>query len=103
MNYFETTFTAVAGVPYHLWLRLKAQGNRLDSNSVSVQFDDALDQFGSPLYQINTATGAEVVLAGSVGVAIELGLGGQRLPGRGPDDGLFPDDRHAPDSHSAAV
>ncbi len=61
-NYFETTFTAVAGVPYHLWIRLKAQGNSLTNNSVSVQFDDAIDQFGSPLYRVGSPQGAEVVL-----------------------------------------
>ena len=61
-NYFETTFTAVGGVPYHLWLRLKAQGNSMLNNSVSVQFEDAVDQYGSPLYPIGSTQGAEIVL-----------------------------------------
>jgi phosphatidylserine/phosphatidylglycerophosphate/cardiolipin synthase-like enzyme/regulation of enolase protein 1 (concanavalin A-like superfamily) len=61
-TYFETTFTAVAGTPYHLWLRLKAQNNSTINNSVSVQFDDAIDSFGTPLYRIGTGQGAEVVL-----------------------------------------
>ena len=62
VNYFETTFNAVGGVPYHLWLRLKAQNNSLNNNAVSVQFDNAVDQFGSPLYPIGQTQGAEVVL-----------------------------------------
>jgi len=66
-NYFETTFNAVAGVPYHLWLRLKAQFNSTTNNSVSVQFDSSFDQFGTPLYQIGSAQGAEVILQGASG------------------------------------
>ena len=62
-NYFQTTFNAVGGVPYHLWLRLRAQGNSTSNNSVSVQFSDAIDQYGSPLYPIGAAQGAEVVLS----------------------------------------
>ena len=61
-NYFETTFTATAGVPYHLWVRLRAQGNSTSNNSVNVQFDDAIDRYGSQLYRIGTTTGAEIVL-----------------------------------------
>src|SRR5262249_38664898 len=62
-NYFETRFPAMAGTGYHLWLRLKAQGNSTSNNAVSVQFDDAIDQFGSPLYRIGPAQGAEIVLS----------------------------------------
>ncbi|HZP48138.1 MAG TPA: phospholipase D-like domain-containing protein [Vicinamibacterales bacterium] len=62
-SYFTTTFTAVAGVPYHLWVRLRAQANSTSNNSVSVQFSDAIDQYGSPLYPIGAAQGAEVVLS----------------------------------------
>jgi regulation of enolase protein 1 (concanavalin A-like superfamily) len=62
-NYFETTFSAMAGTGYHLWLRLRAQGNSTTNNSVSVQFDDAIDQFGSPMYRIGSAQGAEIALS----------------------------------------
>ena len=61
-NYFETTFTAMAGTGYHLWVRLRAQGNSTSNNSVSVQFDDGIDQFGSPLYRIGDVQGAEIAL-----------------------------------------
>jgi regulation of enolase protein 1 (concanavalin A-like superfamily) len=60
-NYFETTFDAAAGA-YRVWLRMRAQGNSTSNNSVSVQFNDALDQYGSPLYRIGSAQGAELVL-----------------------------------------
>ena len=61
-NYFQTTFSAPAGVAYHLWVRLRAQSNSTSNNSVSVQFNDSIDQYGSPLYQIGTSGGAEVIL-----------------------------------------
>ena len=61
LNYFEVTFTAMAGVPYHLWLRMRAQSNSLSNDSVSVQFGDAVDAFGSPLYRIGGGSGAEVI------------------------------------------
>lgn len=62
-NYFETTFNAVGGVPYHLWVRLRAQSNSTSNNSISVQFSDAIDQYGSPLYPIGSTQGAEIALS----------------------------------------
>ena len=67
-SYFETTFTAMAGTGYHLWVRLRAQGNSTSNNSVSVQFDDGIDQFGSPLYRIGDTQGAEIALSDPSGV-----------------------------------
>jgi hypothetical protein len=61
-NYFTTTFNAVGGVPYHLWLRLRAQSNSTSNNSVSVQLSDAIDQYGSPLWPIGSTQGAEIAL-----------------------------------------
>jgi regulation of enolase protein 1 (concanavalin A-like superfamily)/phosphatidylserine/phosphatidylglycerophosphate/cardiolipin synthase-like enzyme len=61
-TYFEIPFSAMSGTAYHLWLRLRAQANTTLNNSVSVQFDDAIDQYGSPLYRIGSAQGAEVIL-----------------------------------------
>ena len=85
-NYFQTTFTATAGVPYHVWLRLRAQSNSTSNNSVSFQFNDSLDQYGSPLYQIGTAEGGETVLADPSGTLnnwgwADNGLGGPELHG----------------------
>ena len=61
-NFFETTFTATAGVPYHLWVRMRAYNNSLSNNAVSVQFSDSVDAFGSPNYRIGTGSGAEITL-----------------------------------------
>ena len=61
-NYFEVTFDAVAGVPYHLWLRMRSYNNSASNDSVSVQFSDSVDAFGTAVYRIGSSHSAEVVL-----------------------------------------
>jgi hypothetical protein len=61
-NYFERTFTASQGVPYHLWVRLRAQNNSLSNDSVHVQFTGSQDSVGSPAWRVDTTSSAEVVL-----------------------------------------
>ena len=64
-NYFEVTFNAVAGTPYHLWLRLRAQNNSLSNDSIHVQFSDSVDAANAPIYRIGssgTDNSAQVVL-----------------------------------------
>ena len=61
-HYVDTTFQAEAGVPYHLWLRLKADGNSWANDSVYVQMDGAIDSSGSPVYRIGTTGAATVTL-----------------------------------------
>jgi len=61
-NYFERTFTATQGVPYHLWVRLKAKNNSLSNDSVHVQFTGSQDSGGTAAWRINTTSSAEVVL-----------------------------------------
>jgi len=61
-SYFERTFTADAGTPYHLWVRMRATNNSMSNDSVSVQFNDSVDASGDPSLQIGSASGAEIVL-----------------------------------------
>jgi hypothetical protein len=61
-DYFETTFTANAGVPYHIWIRGKALSNSTSNDSVHVQFDGSLDQSGQAAYRIGTTRSIEYVL-----------------------------------------
>jgi hypothetical protein len=64
-NYFEKTFTAQAHVAYHLWIRLKALNNVYSNDSIHVQFSDAVDATGAPLYRIGSSgvgNSAQVVL-----------------------------------------
>src|SRR5262245_30394600 len=42
-DYFDIAFTAEAGVPYRIWLRMRADGNLKSNDSVHVQFSDAVD------------------------------------------------------------
>ncbi|MGE5814185.1 MAG: Ig-like domain-containing protein, partial [Acidobacteriota bacterium] len=69
-NYFELSFAAVAGRPYHLWLRMKAERNYYGNDSVHVQFGGAVDQTGQPAFQIGTANSMEVVLEDCSGCGI---------------------------------
>ncbi|HEX3703078.1 MAG TPA: phospholipase D-like domain-containing protein [Vicinamibacterales bacterium] len=61
-TYFESTFKAVGAVPYHLWVRMRAQSNSLSNDSVHVQFSDSTDSLASPTQRIGTSSSAEVVL-----------------------------------------
>lgn len=65
-SYFEASFDAMSGVPYHIWIRLRAQGNSLSNNSVHVQFGDSVDPFGTPSYRIGTTASQEVALTPAV-------------------------------------
>jgi hypothetical protein len=56
VDYVEFTFTAQAGVPYHLWIRGKAQGNGWKNDSVHVQFSNVT------AYPIGTTSAAMVNL-----------------------------------------
>ena len=61
-SYFELTFTAQAGIPYHLWVRAKASGDSYSNDSVWVQFSDALSTNGLPVWRIGSTTAASIVL-----------------------------------------
>jgi putative Ig domain-containing protein len=59
-SYFEITFVAEAGVPYHLWVRGKAEQNSWANDSVMVQFSNSVDASGAPKYRIGTTSGNDV-------------------------------------------
>ena len=59
-HYFEMTFTAAAGQPYHLWIRGKALSNSYANDSVHVQFDRSVDASGAPVYRIGSTGSATV-------------------------------------------
>jgi hypothetical protein len=74
-NYFEASFQAMAGVPYHLWIRMRAQSNSTSNDSVHVQFSDSMDSLGSPIARIGTSTSFEPVLQDGPGAASPQGWG----------------------------
>lgn len=61
-NYFEATFSALGNVPYHVWIRMRAQNNSLSNDSVHAQFNDSVDSLRTATMRIGTASSAEFVL-----------------------------------------
>ena len=62
LAFFDTDFQADANVDYHLWIRGKAQNDFWGNDSVFVQFSDAVDASGNPIWQINTSSATSVNL-----------------------------------------
>ena len=62
VNYFELTFPAETGRPYHLWIRGRAAANSWANDSVFVQFDGSTDAAGAAVYRIGTTNAAIVTL-----------------------------------------
>lgn len=86
-NYFDIGFHAEKLTRYHLWLRMKANRNKISSDSIYVQFSDGVDESGNEIYRISkpliSATKINIILAGNT-------HGGQvRLPFLGPVLNLF--------------
>ena len=68
-NYFQLTFPAYGGVPYHLWIRGKAASNSYSNDSAWVQFSDTVSTGGTAVYRIGSTSGAAVVLQNCTGAA----------------------------------
>jgi phosphatidylserine/phosphatidylglycerophosphate/cardiolipin synthase-like enzyme len=87
-SYVELTFDAQAGVPYHLWIRMRAQNDYFGNDSIHVQFSDSVDAVGSPIYQIGSSgpdNSAQVVLQEADGGTISgWGWADQGWNGLGP-------------------
>lgn len=60
--YFEMSFEAEAGQPYHLWIRGLATSNSWQNDSVHVQFDNSVTAAGAPIYRIGTTSATAVTL-----------------------------------------
>ncbi|MGH9311213.1 MAG: purple acid phosphatase family protein, partial [Vicinamibacterales bacterium] len=61
-NYFEVVFNAVAGVPYHVWVRSRAQSNYWGNDSVFIQFSGSVDSAGAAKYRSGTTSAMEMNL-----------------------------------------
>jgi hypothetical protein len=111
VNYIDLTFNAQAGIPYHLWLRGRAENNYWANDSVHVQFSASLDASGRAAYRIGSTDSTVVVLedcngcgvqgwgwqdngygTGVLGPAITFAQGGtQTIRIQTREDGLFID------------
>jgi len=74
-SYVEMTFNATAGVPYHLWVRLRAQNNSFSNDSVHVQFSDSVNASGTVTMRIGSTSSAEVVLQNGPSGGADQGWG----------------------------
>ena len=61
-SYAEVSFNAVAGLPYRLWIRGKAEADSPYKDSVYVQFSGSVDSNGTPVNRINTASATVINL-----------------------------------------
>jgi hypothetical protein len=73
-DYVDVTFTANAGTPYTIWLRLQALNNSKFNDAVWVQFSDA-QSGGSSIYPMNSTSGLLVNLANDSTGASDQGWG----------------------------
>ena len=64
------TFTAEAGVAYHLWMRGKAARNAWANDSVFVQFSGARDANGTAMNRIGTAAAMTVSIEEGSGAGL---------------------------------
>jgi PLD-like domain/Putative binding domain, N-terminal len=63
-SYVETEFSAMSGVAYHMWVRLRAQDDSTSNDSVHVQFSDAVTGAGSTTRTmgIGSSSSAEFII-----------------------------------------
>jgi hypothetical protein len=69
-NYVDISFTAAAGVPYRLWVRMRAASNSYSNDSVYVQFSDSVTSGGSSIYRTGTTSGLAIVLEEGKGAGV---------------------------------
>jgi hypothetical protein len=61
-SYVEFTVNAAAGVPYYLWMRLRASNDAYANDSLYVQFDAAVNAQGAAVARIGTTGGLPIIL-----------------------------------------
>jgi hypothetical protein len=69
-SYVEFTVNAAAGVPYYLWLRMRASGNSYSNDSLYLQFNGAVDGQGAALARIGTTSALSLILEEGNGAGV---------------------------------
>jgi hypothetical protein len=69
-HYFEATFQGEAGVPYRVWLRLRAAANSKWNESVWVQFSGAVNASGAALWRTGSTSALLVNLEDCSGCGV---------------------------------
>ena len=70
VDFFELTFEAVAGVPYRLWVRGRAEGDAWTNDSAFVQFSGTVSPGGSPAWRIDTTDATVVSIEEGAGAGL---------------------------------
>ena len=70
VSYVDVPFTAQAGVPYQIWLRLRAESDSYANDSIYIQLTGAIDAAGQPVARIGTTQGSAVSLQDYQGATI---------------------------------
>ena len=70
-SYAELSFSAMAGIPYRIWVRGKAQDNSPYNDSIFVQFSGSLNTSGGAQYRIGTTSAVEINLEDCMGCGIQ--------------------------------
>ena len=70
-SYVEATFRAAAGVPYRVWVRMRAASDSWSNDSVFVQFSGTTTSSGAAAWRIGTSNALPVILEerGGAGVS----------------------------------
>ncbi|MEO8522793.1 MAG: PKD domain-containing protein, partial [Acidobacteriota bacterium] len=69
-SYVEVRFYAAAGVPYHVWFRMRAEGDAYTNDSMFVQFSGAVTAAGSAVNRIGTTAASIVILENGSGAGM---------------------------------
>lgn len=69
-SYVEATFRAAPGVPYRVWVRMRAANDSWSNDSVFLQFSGAGTSTGTAAWRIGTSDALRVVLEESGGAGV---------------------------------
>jgi hypothetical protein len=69
-SYVEGTFRVAAGVPYRVWLRMRAANDDWANDSVFVQFSGSVTSAGAAAWRIGTTSSLEIVLEDGKGAGV---------------------------------
>jgi hypothetical protein len=70
-SYIEAAFRAAPGVPYRLWIRMRADRDSYSNDSVHVQFSGSVNSAGAPSTRIGSADAFGVVLEEGSGAGVQ--------------------------------
>jgi hypothetical protein len=86
IDYLELTFYARAGIPYHLWLRGRADRDFYGNDSVHIQFAGSVSASGVPVFRIGSTTSTVVCIEQGNGAGLDgWGWADNGWDGLGPD------------------